>query len=243
MYFSDVIQVQELGSGNSIGKYTLNPKLSIDTVRMGEMAFNDARYCFQQWQACTGCHPNDARTDGLNWDLLNDGIGNPKNCKSMLYAHETPPAMITGIRPSAEVAVRAGFTHIQFAVVEEDRAKAVDKYLRSLRPVPSPYLVDGELSTKALIGETVFEKVKCNYCHSGEYYTDGKKHEIGKQGPSDRTNTWDTPTLKEVWRTGPYLHDGRSATLEEVFIDEKHGLSKALSKPEMEALIEYVLSL
>ena len=32
----------------------------------------------------------DARTDGMNWDLMNDGVGNGRNCKSMLYSHVTP---------------------------------------------------------------------------------------------------------------------------------------------------------
>ena len=210
---------------------------------MGEMVFNDARHCFQQWQACTGCHPNDARTDGLNWDLLNDGIGNPKNCKSMLLAHETPPAMITGIRPTAEIAVRAGFRHIQFALIDEDKAKAVDYYLSSLKPVPSPYLINEQLSDKAMLGEKVFKKVGCDHCHSGLYFTDGKKHEIGHPGLADRNKEWDTPTLIEVWRTGPYLHDGRSATLEEMFNDEKHGLKEELKTEELEQLVEYVLSL
>ena len=27
----------------------------------------------------------------MNWNLLNDGMGNPKNVKSMLLAHATPP--------------------------------------------------------------------------------------------------------------------------------------------------------
>ena len=103
--------------------------MTIDSVRLGEIYFNDATYCFQGWQSCNGCHPDNARTDGLNWDLLNDGMGNPKNCKSLLLAHETPPALITGIRPTAEIAVRAGFTHIQFTQIEEGQAKAVDKYL------------------------------------------------------------------------------------------------------------------
>ena len=61
--------------------------LSLGTVRepslerKGEMLFNDAQLCFQGWQSCASCHPADARADGLNWDLLNDGIGNPKNVK------------------------------------------------------------------------------------------------------------------------------------------------------------------
>ena len=43
----------------------------------------------------------------LNWDLLNDGVGNPKNTRSLLLAHKTPPAMFLGVRANAEAAVRA----------------------------------------------------------------------------------------------------------------------------------------
>lgn len=243
LYFSDAIQVDNLDTKQTIRKFDFNPNLTIDSVRMGEMAFNDARHCFQQWQACTGCHPNNARTDGLNWDLLNDGIGNPKNCKSMLLAHETPPSMITGIRPTAEISVRAGFRHIQFMQIDEGNAKAVDHYLKSLKPIPSPYLKEGKLSRKAKKGKKVYHRVGCGHCHSGPYFTDGKQYEIGIPGPADRNNVWDTPTLIEVWRTAPYLHDGRSATLEEVFVKEKHGLNDVLDKESLSQLLEYVLSL
>ena len=133
-YFSDAIDIIDLNHpvSSHFAKISLNENLTIDSVRLGEIYFNDATYCFQGWQSCNGCHPDNARMDGLNWDLLNDGMGNPKNCKSMLLAHETSPAMITGIRPTAEIAVRAGFTHIQFAQIEEGQAIAVDKYLKSL---------------------------------------------------------------------------------------------------------------
>lgn len=244
-YFSDNINVIDLNGEGSITSSVikLSENAEVDEVRLGEMYFNDATYCFQSWQSCTGCHPNEARTDGLNWDLLNDGMGNSKNCKSMLLAHQTPPSMITGIRPNAEVAVRAGFRHIQFVTIEEGHAAAVDTYLKSLKAIPSPKLVKGELNPKAESGKKVFEQVGCGFCHSGQYYTDLKKHTMGEQGAYDHQNTWDTPTLTEVWRTGPYLHDGRSSTLYDVFDNEKHGLQTELTEKEIEQLVEYVLSL
>jgi DNA-binding beta-propeller fold protein YncE/cytochrome c551/c552 len=244
-YFSDTINVIDLENSakSKIKAIALNPELKLDSIRLGEIYFHDATYCFQKWQACTGCHPNDARTDGLNWDLLNDGMGNPKNCKSMLLSHATPPAMISGIRASAEVAVRAGFKYIQFVQIDEGHAKAVDHYLKSLKPVPSPYLQKGKLSAKAEKGKKIFESMRCGQCHSGPYFTDGNKHEIGTPGQYDVIKKWDTPTLIEVWRTGPYLHDGRSATLKEIFTTEKHGIWKDLTDEELDQLTEYVLSL
>ncbi|MCY1720681.1 c-type cytochrome [Prolixibacteraceae bacterium Z1-6] len=244
-YFSDLIDIINLNQPliETDQQLVLTNTLTPDEVRLGEMYFNDATYCFQAWQSCNGCHPGEARTDGLNWDLLNDGMGNPKNCKSMLGSHQTAPVMITGIRPDAETAVRAGFTHIQFTLIEEEKALAVDAYLKSLQPVPSPSLVKQKLNPKAQKGQKLFQKLGCISCHYGPWYTDQKTHQIGTQGEYDHQNRWDTPTLVEVWRTGPYLHDGRSATLKEVFTTEKHGLREELSEKETEQLVEYILSL
>jgi cytochrome c peroxidase len=149
--------------------------------------------------------------------------------------------MITGIRENTEIAVRAGFRFIQFYDVDEETASCVDDYLKSLRPVPSPYLVDGKLSKKAEQGRIVFERLKCNECHSGPFFTDMKMHRIGADIEFEKG--WDTPTLIEVWRTAPYLFDGRAATMEEVFTKHKHGIERKVSKKDMEALVEYVNSL
>jgi len=239
-YFADVLNFVDVENG-IVSSVNLNPNRVETAIHKGEKFFNDAKKCFQEWQSCNGCHPGDARTDGMNWDLMNDGVGNPKNCKSLLYSHVTPRCMISGIRENAEIAVRAGFTHIQFYNIAEEDAICVDEYLKSLRHVPSPYLVNGELSEKAKEGRKVFEKLKCNECHSGPYYTDLKMHRIGDDIEFEAG--WDTPTLIECWRTAPYLFDGRAATMEEVFEVHRHGIDKKVSKKDIEALTEYVNSL
>lgn len=239
-YFSDDLNIYDLTTGTLTG-VNLNPGRVETGPQKGERMFNDAHYCFQNWQSCNGCHPGDARTDGMNWDLMNDGVGNSKNCKSMLFSHVTAPSMISGIRADAETAVRKGFYHIQFHEISEEDAAFVDEYLKSLQPVPSPYLVNGELSEKAKKGRKVFEQLKCDECHSGPYFTDMKMHRIGDD--IEFENGWDTPTLREVWRTAPYLFDGRAATMEDVFKVHKHGIKGKLSKGDLEALVEYVNSL
>ena len=239
-YFSDTLNVVDL---NTLGVQTVAMvKNRVESnIDKGEKYFNDAAYCFQNWQSCNGCHPGDGRMDGMNWDLMNDGIGNSKNCKSLLFSLVTPPAMISGISPKSFVAVRKGYKYIQFIDLPEEKAKCVDEYLMSLKPVASPYLVNGELSEKAKKGRKVFEKFQCDKCHSGPYFTDLKMYRIGDD--IEFENGWDTPTLREVWRTAPYLFDGRAATMEEVFLVHKHGIEKKISKKEAEELAEYVNSL
>ena len=240
MFFSDDLNRYDLNT-KQLSEVALNPGRQETMAQKGERIFNDAAFCFQNWQSCNGCHPGDARTDGMNWDLMNDGVGNSKNCKSLLLSLETPPCMISGIRANAHVANRAGFKYIQFMELKEEDADCVDAYVASLKPVPSPYLVDGELSEKAKKGRKVFERLKCDACHSGPYYTDMKMHRIGEDIEFEQG--WDTPTLIEVWRTAPYLFDGRAATMEEVFGVYKHGVDKKLSKTDLDALVEYVNSL
>ena len=227
----------------------LGPPVIWDTIRRGEVLFHDGVYCRQQWQSCTSCHP-DARADGINWDLLNDGINNPKNTKSMLYAHETPPAMATGVRPDAETAVRAGVHSILFAHLKlEGDYCSMDEYLKSLRPVPSPFLIDGQLSDSAKRGKLLFNDARtgCSVCHpESNYYTDMKLHNVGTHG-YDYYKEYDTPTLIEIWRTSPYLHDGRYETIREVIVEGKHfapdGRLDLLTEQEIDDLVEFVLSL
>ena len=245
-YFSGSLAIVDLSKRpdetDAIRRISLGDQPEMDAVRKGEMRFGDARLCFQQWQSCVSCHPGPARTDALNWDLLNDGIGNPKQTKSMLLAHKTPPAMITGIRDSAEVAVRAGIRFIQFAQVNEEDAQNIDAYLNSLQPKPSPHLIDGELSPLAQRGKEIYNAIGCVNCHSGPYYTDLKTHPMRYSTGMDEGRVFDTPTLVEIWRTAPYLYDGRAATMEEALRIKTSRFEK-LSEEDRKALVEYVLSL
>ncbi|MFC1650965.1 cytochrome D1 domain-containing protein, partial [Candidatus Latescibacterota bacterium] len=248
-YFSNSLGILDMSlSGNPrIQSISLGGKKEITTVRIGEMLFHDASLCYQKWQSCTSCHPQDGRSDALNWDLLNDGTGNPKSTKSLLLSHKTPPVMVTGIRASAEVAVRAGFKFIQFAEIEEDNAAAIDDYLKSLKPVPSPYLVKGKLSGAAKRGKILFENAGCLRCHSGDMYTDLMKYDVGTGAGEEQNLQFDTPTLIEVWRTGPYLYNGSAATIMGVLKkynpNDEHGITSNLSEKQLNDLAEYVLSL
>ncbi|MBM3859224.1 MAG: cell surface protein [Verrucomicrobia bacterium] len=225
---------------------SLGRQPDMTVVRRGEMIFHDAERCFQKWQSCVSCHP-DIRVDGLNWDLLNDGIGNPKNTKNMLYTHKTPPSMSLSVREGAEAAVRSGFKFIQFALPPEEESKAVDEFLKALTPVPSPHLVRGDLSPSARRGRNVFRKANCGDCHSGPYFTNLREYDIGTGIGPDKGRAFDTPGLNELWRTAPYLHDGRAATVMEVLTTfnpgDRHGKTSNLSKQELDDLVEYLLSL
>ena len=250
-YFSDTLEAVDMASAGAAPAPAVRlSHAPLTPLRKGEMLFNDGALCFQGWQSCASCHGPDARVDGLNWDLLNDGIGNPKNARSLLLAHRTPPAMTQGIREDAETAVRAGIQHILFGQRPEDDAAAIDAWLRSLSPAPSPFLAkEGKLSAAALRGRKLFSgrKTGCAVCHPAGLFTDLRRYDVGTRSKVDTVAEFDTPTLVEIWRTAPYLHDGSAATMREVLTDanrgDRHGKTSGLSRAEIEDLVAYLLSL
>jgi YVTN family beta-propeller protein len=235
-YFSDAIESVNLDTGAVTCLRAPHPHST------GEALFNDASISFQGWLSCASCHGPNARVDGLNWDLLNDGIGDPINTKSLLLAHRTPPSMSHAVRENAEAAVRAGLEHILFTERPESEAAAIDVYLKSLTPLPSPYLVNGKLSPSAKRGKKLFfdAKIGCATCHPAGLFTSLKPYDVG-------AGSLDTPTLVEIWRTAPYLHDGSAPTLRDVLTtanpQDRHGKTSHLSQAQIDDLLAYLESL
>lgn len=241
-YFSDSI---EFMSWQDAVFHERSPATPTPKNRLGELLFHDATICFQSWMSCSSCH-SDARTDAFNWDLENDGLGTQRQAKSMLFAHQTPPTTITGIRPNAETSVRAGLAFLRAQRSESD-AKALDDYLSSLKPVQSPERTrDGQLTPQALQGQKIFEERNCTDCHRGAFLTNKKMRFVGTGLGNEEQYKFDVPTLKEIWRTAPYLHDGRSKNLSEMLTTHnstnQHGDTQDLSEGELQALIAFIRS-
>ena len=258
MYFSDTLQKLDATELRPV-EIALGPVPVWTPERRGEIWWNDATLCHEHWQSCASCHP-DARMEGHNWDLLNDGHGNLKNTKSLLFAHETLPSMWQGVRDNPELdgwntelqglqCIRTGFEFILFTQPDEDKCRDIDAYLKALQPVPSPYLTEGTLSAKAERGKIIFEdrSVGCTKCHPAPLFTDNKMHDVKSRCYYDTVSSFYTPTLIEVWRTSPYLHDGRYVDMKDVFKHGKHcgvaGDVAGLTDEQIDDLVEYLLSL
>ena len=249
MYFSGQVVLLNADDGNVRAVIELPDQPAADAARMGERVFHDASFSKQGWLSCATCH-SDARVDAQNWDLLNDGLGNPKNARSLLWSYKTPPMMSLGVRATMEAASAAGFRHIAFQGISERELGDVFAYLRSLEPEPSPYRsADGPRARQIERGRALFEgdRVGCARCHPGPLFTDLNRYDVGTRGTLDRAAAFDTPTLVELWRTGPYLHDGSAATLHEVLVERNrndlHGATTQLSEEEIADLLAYLLSL
>ena len=120
-----------------------------------------------------------------------------------------------------------------FKPIAKDHAEYVDEYLKALKPVPSPNLVQGKLSAAAQRGKEVFETAKCSKCHDAPLFTAMKGHRVGTGTRRAVDTRFDTPTLIEIWRTAPYLHDGRAGNVSEVMTtvnkQDFHGATSGLT--------------
>ena len=74
-----------------------------------------------------------------------------------------------------------------------------------------------------------------------------KTHDVGTGIGTDQGTEFDTPTLIELWRTAPYLYDGRAATIKDVLtefnVNDSHGDVSDLTEKQINDLAEFVLSL
>ena len=244
-YFAGSVAVIDEDSFTQTDTILIKEQPQISDVRKGELYFYDATTCYQMWQSCNSCHP-DVRADSLNWDNLNDGVGTSKQAKSLLWAHRTPPEMITGIRKNAETANEAGYKFIQYNADYAEYMPYINAFLKSLLPVQSPYLnSDGTLTEAAERGKELFGKYNCSECHPAPLYTDMKLHESAdlELGDDWEYRPFDTPTLVEVWRTSPWAFNGFFTDMSDYikFMVEKRGMT--ISDADAADLAEYVLSI
>lgn len=146
--------------------------------------------------------------------------------------------------------------------------KAIAAFERTILSGDAPYDRyaagdDQAMSAEAQLGRKLFfGKANCSGCHSGPNFTDNGFHNLGvnfdqdvgrsaHSGLSGDRGAFKTPSLREIARTAPYMHDGSLATLEEVveyysrggtpndFLDEEIFVLK-LTSDEKRALVAFL---
>jgi cytochrome c peroxidase len=123
-------------------------------------------------------------------------------------------------------------------------AMALSQYFRSMISANSRFdrYYPGKIqpTQSEVAGYDIFnsEKGDCFHCHPQPLFTDNQFHNIGLDDAFTSENwgryevtgsefdkgLFKTPTLRNVSLTGPYMHDGRFQTLEEVINHYDHGV-------------------
>ncbi len=216
-----------------------------DAARRGEVLFHSGHMTFHGQFTCASCHPGGA-SDGLNWDLPRDGVGNFLNTRSLLGVRDTAPYGWHGSSPTLADRVTGTLRTLQRHEPQGTEVADLVAYLKTLAP-PRP-LPRANPNAAIARGQALFEgKGQCARCHRGPALHDVATHDVGTRLPGDTQDRFDTPSLRGVARTAPYLHHGQAQTLEEVLTQHnpqrRHGAAHLLSAAELADLIAFLKSL
>jgi cytochrome c peroxidase len=125
----------------------------------------------------------------------------------------------------------------------ERQVQDLTAFLRTLRPPPSAARLRGQLDAEAVRrGERVFQRQKCGTCHTPPLYTSRRTYDVGLEDEAG-ARQFNPPSLRGAGQGGPYFHDGRAATLEDVFARHRHQLDCPLPKQDLADLLAFLQSL
>jgi len=137
--------------------------------------------------------------------------------------------------------------------VDYDRSQALHDFMLALPFELNPLAHDDFDVDLMTTGHSAFVRADCHHCHTPPSMTNLGQHPTRLLFPdfgrdlAERTGTAgfvDTPTLRGVALTPPFLHDGRAASLREVLIEHnrsnRHGNVKALSDEEINDLLYFL---
>jgi WD40 repeat protein len=207
---------------------------------------SDPRMSGEGYLSCATCHA-DGGFDGRTWDFTGrgEGLRNTTSLNGLAgmrqgnvhwtgnfdeiqdFEHDIRNAFGgTGFLTNTQFASASTPLGPPKAGLDPD-LDALAAYLASLdheRIPKSPHrAADGSLTAAAVSGQAIFVREGCATCHAGTEMTDGLLHDVGTTGTTSGSRLGgplpgiETPTLRGLWESGPYLHDGNAKTLAEVF--------------------------
>lgn len=256
----DRIGIIDTENLETVGIITLGKSQSKSFVRRGQQIFNDATLsAFQGQFSCRTCHP-DGDQDALTYDIAPDGLGrNIVNTHTLRDIGDTAPFKWSG--KNVSLYKQCGMRFAKFLTraepFEPEDLNALVAYILTLSHPPNIYRSKtGELTPALKRGKIIFERTRsndgriipskdrCITCHPPPFYTNRRMEDVGTFRATDTHKEFDTPHLINVYESSPYLHDGRAATLEEIWTkfnnDDKHGIANDMTKDQLNDLIEYL---
>ena len=218
-----------------------NP-LTREKVALGRRLFFDKRLSHDRTIACATCHnPKRAFTDGRLVAVGVEGRTGMRNVPTLINrvygrsffldgrAATLEQQAIEPILNPLEMNLTLPEIKARTGLEPEEVTRALASFVRTIVSGDSPYDrytngKPGALSAEARFGLSVFRgKGRCISCHAGPNLTDERFHNTGiawaggeLRDPGHGGGAFKVPTLREVARTGPYMHDGSLGTLEDV---------------------------
>ncbi len=211
-------------------------------LALGRKLFNDRRLSRSGSVACASCHdPDRAFSDGRPLAvgvfgrvgrrhapaLINRGYGRSFFWDGRITTLEEQ--VLKPIQDPNEMDLTLDEASARVGLSTSAISQALATYVRSILSGNSPYdrFISGArraLTDEQQLGMQIFRgRGNCTACHVGPTFSDERFHNTGVAWQNSRlqdegraNGTFKTPTLREVVRTAPYMHDGSLATLANV---------------------------
>ncbi|MCP3937238.1 MAG: hypothetical protein GY708_17945 [Actinomycetia bacterium] len=258
----DSLTVIDLATLEAVRRIDLGGPQEITQVRRGERLFHSADIAFQRQFSCHSCHP-DGHVDGITYDIEPDGIGrNPVDNRTLRGILDTAPFKWEGTNPSLarQCGPRLAVFFTRIDPFDPDELAAVEAYIRTIPRPPNRYRALGaELTAAQRRGKEMFERTmtndgrvipeddRCVTCHFPPLYTDRSQRDIEMKMYLDDNGKFDVPHLSNIYDSAPYMHNGISPTLEEIWTrynpNDTHGVTNDMTKDQLNDLIEYLKTL
>jgi YVTN family beta-propeller protein len=239
--FADSVSVIDLWTQRVRANLSLGPQPELSPSDRGEMLFYDARLAHDGWMSCHSCH-TDGHTNGMLADTFgDDSFGAPKRVLSLLGVRDTAPYAWNGSMTDLESQVRKSIlTTMHGSKPSDQQAADLAAYLRTLPP-PPPRTSSAAHADKAAVqrGREVFRSQSCDRCHTPPEYTSKATYDVGLKDEMGNT-LFNPPSLRGVSQGGPYFHDNRAATLEDVFTRHRHQLQEELPRQQLVDLLTFL---
>ena len=246
---------------NVTAQITLTEIPLASSLLQGKRIFNSAAapsLTNDNWISCATCH-FDGSMDTRTWLGFPDG---PRNTPALFGVSQTLPMHWSGNfdeLQDVEITIReiqfgqgliTGNNHDSLGQPHagiSSELEALSAYLSSIEFHPTPYAGDTATIQR---GNSLFATLGCDTCHTPPLYTDLKLHDVGTGDPTIRRRShdlgtkFDTPSLRGVWLTNPYFHDGSAATLQQVLqTGTIHNVFNKINREELEALTTFLRTL
>jgi cytochrome c peroxidase len=147
--------------------------------------------------------------------------------------------------------IEDGTMHPTLGLPNQGRSTALDALAAYIDSLTVPERVHN-LTLDAQHGQMIFEapETGCIDCHPAPLYTNLQAYDVGtvQEGPAEWFGPMiDTPTLRFLYDSAPYLHDGSAATLHDVLTthnpEDRHGITSHLDDRSLDDLIAFLLAL
>ncbi|MBI3048643.1 MAG: c-type cytochrome [Acidobacteria bacterium] len=219
-----------------------NNPLTDDKIALGRRLFFDPRLSRNATLSCASCHrPDRSFTDGRHVAVGVFGRAGRRNVPALINrawgrsffwdgrVTSLEEQVLKPLEDPNEMDLSVDEAARRVSLTRDELSRALASYVRSILSGNSRYdrFVAGErsaLSSAEQAGlQIVRGKGNCTACHVGPTFTDERLHNTGVAWVNGRltdagaaNGTFKTPTLREVARTAPYMHDGSISTLDDV---------------------------